>query len=207
LVPLPVDRRAATLERDHDPLSVVSVGRLVDFKYIHGQVIGALQQLREKGISLTYTAYGDGPLRDRLQADIRSFGAEGWVRAPGMLPYEQFSQVVSRAWAFIGCGSALIEAAMLGVPCLVQASVKRPVSYGWFHSVVGHNIGQNDLDEYDLFGAAGRSSEQVALTRSFEELHAMPPDEYARLGEGCRTRANADFAADTVLAQYDRVFR
>ncbi len=197
VVPVPVEVPDVNVAaRRHDPFSVVSVGRLVDFKYHHHQVIRALGTLRQRGVPVTYTVHGGGPLEERLRRDIQELGAGSWARAAGHLPYDRFAATVSRAWAFVGMGTALIETALHGVPALVTAMerTEEATTNGWYHELDGLNLGEIDP-----------ALTMVPILRSFEQLLALSPDEYRAAGERSRAMAMEAFGSGTVMRRYDDV--
>lgn len=187
-----VDVRARTFEA----YSVVSVGRLVDFKYHHPHVIRALATLRERGVPATYTIYGTGQLEERLRLDIQALGAGAWAHTAGHLPYERLGRTLSRAWAFVGMGTALVDAAMRGVPSLVTAMglTREPTTNGWYHELDGSNFFQVDP-----------RIRMVPVLESLERLVAMPGEEYLDACEASRAKATANFGVETVMKQYDDV--
>ncbi len=67
---------------------IVSTGRLIEFKGFH-HLIAACAKLRWRGLEFTCDIIGEGPWRQRLQAQIDELGLGGCVRLTGSLPQEE----------------------------------------------------------------------------------------------------------------------
>jgi len=125
---------------------IVSIGRLVKFKSYNEHMIKCLDVINDTyGMDFEYHIYGDGPNREYLE------GLAGEIRSEvvfhGTVPYSQFQCVLDEAFLFVGCGSALLEAAAAGVPCMYGVdSIESPLTYGHFHDVPGTNLGERDSD-------------------------------------------------------------
>lgn len=156
IVPVPV---LASVPPAHQPprpgqkqKKIVSIGRLVDFKLYPYAVIDTLQELKKSGEhDFSYHVYGDGPLRDSLSAYIAKSDVADRVFLHGEMPYAQFGEVLADAFAFVGTGVSLVEAACRGVPSLIAIdSTREPVSYGFFGRttpVYEFCVGEYDPDE------------------------------------------------------------
>jgi glycosyltransferase involved in cell wall biosynthesis len=123
---------------------IVSIGRLVGFKSYNQHVINTIDFINEKyGRDFEYHIYGDGPNANYLYNLAQ--GVRSKVVFHGSVPYSEFNRVLEDAFLFVGCGSALLEAAAAGVPCMYGVdSVKEPLTYGYFHDVPGTNLGEAD---------------------------------------------------------------
>jgi 1,2-diacylglycerol 3-alpha-glucosyltransferase len=132
LASVPPATRGGRAGRKHR--KIVSIGRLVDFKLYPYAVIDTLQELKKSGHGdFSYHIYGDGPLRDSLAEYIARSTVSDRVFLHGEMPYAQFGEVVADAFAFVGMGMSMVEAACRGVPSLIAIeSVREPVSYGFF---------------------------------------------------------------------------
>jgi glycosyltransferase involved in cell wall biosynthesis len=144
VLPLPIDtaklRRLA--DRKVTPRKIVSVARLVPSYAHHGQMIRVIKELRERGHEFSYHAYGDGEDRDALEAEARRLGVDDAVFLHGAIPYERFTEAVGDAFAYIGLGTALLEAAACGVPALVGIdSHPAPETYGFLQETTGNDVG------------------------------------------------------------------
>lgn len=191
VVPLPVETaRYAAAARSFRPGRLITVGRLTPFKTYHRWMPEVLARLRARHPEVTYDVYGDGAERAALAAEIRARGLEQAVRLHGAVPYASLAEIFAGAWAFVGMGTALAEAAAAGLPALVvPESVPAPASYGFFHEGSGYELGEFE---------PGRRADDPAARLS--ELFAARF--YARAAAAGRLRA-AGFATERVVPQLE----
>src|SRR5690606_21996600 len=97
-------------------LLIGSVGRLVEFKSYNLWMIDVVNELKKEGVNVCYQIYGDGPLKEDMQHRINELGVSEQVILKGTLNYSDFEKVVSSFDVFVGSGTAIVEAASLGVP-------------------------------------------------------------------------------------------
>jgi glycosyltransferase involved in cell wall biosynthesis len=198
VLPLAIDtdRLRPMVDRRVDRRKIVSVARLAPYYAHHRQMISVISDLRERGHGFMYHAYGDGEERAALEAEARRRGVDDGVFFHGSVPYDRFAEVVGDAFAYIGCGTALIEAAACGVPALVGIeSLPRPVTYGFVQDTTGNEIGgyvPGDL-EYPI---AGRVLWLAGLDQG----------EYRRVGERSRARAE-EFDVSVLLPRWVDILR
>lgn len=144
VLPLPIDtdRLQPVPGRRIDLNKIASVARLVPYYTHHRQMIRVIAELRAEGHAFAYHAYGDGPDRSALEMEARRFGVEDAIFLHGAIPYEDFPEAVGDAFAYIGLGTALIEAAACGIPSLVAIdSHAGPMTYGFVQDTTGNDIG------------------------------------------------------------------
>jgi 1,2-diacylglycerol 3-alpha-glucosyltransferase len=142
-------------------------------------MIDVIRSLRNDGRDFTYHAYGDGELRAELEAKARRLGVEDAVFFHGSIPYQRFGEAVADAFAFIGHGTALLEAAASGVPALVGLdSSAAPVTYGFIHETAG-----NDLGGY----VPGHP--EYSIAERILWLAELSDEEYREVAAASRTRA------------------
>ncbi len=100
---------------------IVAVGRL-DANKNHAMMIRAFAAIGDKYPDYTLTIYGDGELRDELQALAAKLGISQRVFLPGIIP--DVAAKIERAALFLltsyseGVSNALIEALALGLPVI-----------------------------------------------------------------------------------------
>ncbi|WP_374471243.1 glycosyltransferase family 4 protein [Phenylobacterium sp.] len=105
------------------PLELVSASRLTAAKQ-PGRLVGAVARLHALGRPARLTLYGDGPLRQSLEAQIRAEGLETWVRLPG---HDPGWRERGPADAFVlasrheGLCIAALEAMSVGLPVVAPA--------------------------------------------------------------------------------------
>lgn len=193
LLPIPIDteRFRPTPDRRVDPSKIVSVTRLAPYYTHHAAMIRVIRDLRDAGHDFEYHAYGDGPTRGALEADVRRLGVEGAVFFHGTVEYERLADVLGDAFLYVGMGTALLEAAACGVPALVGIdSHPGAATYGFVHETVGTDLGSHvpDHPEYPIeeriLWLAGRSN-----------------DEYRQVERATRARAE-EFGADRVIPRF-----
>ncbi len=192
IIPLPVDvARYAAVERHPAPDKLVSIGRLTAFKTYNRTMIPLLAEMRRGGHCYEYHVYGDGPERPFIQRLVRRHEVGDLVRLHGEVPYRDLPAVLADAHAFIGMGTALVEASACGVPSIVAVeSARAPRTYGFFHELDDLNTG-----EY----VAGRTTHDIQ-----DKLLALPGDGPEYLGLCARARRKAGrFAIGPIVTQYE----
>jgi glycosyltransferase involved in cell wall biosynthesis len=141
-IPIDIERFSPRPDRSVERGKIVSVARLHPVYGHHDQMIGLIRDLRERGHDFTYHVYGDGYRRAELEDQVRRAGVEDAVFFHGGIPYARFPEVVSDAFAFIGTGTSLVEAAACGVPSLIALPAGRePVSHGWIQDAEDNEFG------------------------------------------------------------------
>lgn len=193
VLPIPID--SDRLRRSSDRVvkrgKIVAVARLHPQYEHHDHMIRVIRDLRDAGHDFSYHAYGDGPRRAELEADARRLGMDGAVFFHGSLPYAQFAEVLDDAFAFIGTGTALLEAAACGVPSLVAISEHPgPMTHGWIHAVAGNE-----------FGGAVPGHPEFPISEQLVWLAGRTECEYRELEEASRHRAE-EFSLPRLLPQF-----
>jgi glycosyltransferase involved in cell wall biosynthesis len=144
VLPIPVDTDALrpAFPRAVDRTKIASVARLAGQYAHHRQMIRVIGELRDDPRGFTYQVYGDGPSRPELEAEVREQRLEDRVFFHGAIPYERFAMAVGDAFAFVGSGTALLEAAACGVPALLTiAGESEPLTHGFIHEAEGDELG------------------------------------------------------------------
>ena len=125
---------------------IVSVGNLLDFKSYNWHVISCMPELLSIDPQFRYEIYGEGPCEQSLREFAANLGVSEAVEFKGRIKYSQFSVVMEDAFLFVGSGTAIIEAAALGVPALIGIeSTKKPITYGFLCDIDGFSY--NELDK------------------------------------------------------------
>lgn len=124
-------------ERQKPLADIVTVGRL-DGQKNHKFILQVLAEANRAGQRVTLDIYGEGPLRDELSRQIRSFGLEGQVRLQGyrrdvrqVLPayrvyvhpscYEVAPLAIIEA---LGAGLPVVAARVGGIPEMIEEGVE-----------------------------------------------------------------------------------
>ncbi|MBJ6989014.1 glycosyltransferase family 4 protein [Devosia sp. MC521] len=149
VVPIGIDIQNHTPSARRKPFRIVSVGNLVDFKTYNEHVIRIVASLRVQFPDISYHIYGTGQTHDRLESLIRELDVSKQVQIKGLIPYAEFNDVVGEASVFVGSGTALLEAASLGIPALIGIeSIAQPQTYGFLCDVPGLSYNEY-IDEYN----------------------------------------------------------
>lgn len=125
------------------PREIVSVGRLVDFKPYPLGVIEIVRDLRKQGLDIGYRIYGKGELRPLFEQKIREYGLEDSIHLEGEIPYSELNEALKKAFVFVGMGTSVIEAAVLGIPSLVAPIFDSSgLTSGWLREHLGYDVGE-----------------------------------------------------------------
>jgi 1,2-diacylglycerol 3-alpha-glucosyltransferase len=128
------------------PPRIVSIGNLVPFKTYNKHIITVLAALKPKYSDLSYEICGSGSERQALQDYAKRQNVAESVHFKGTIPYKEFSKHVQGATVFVGSGTALIEAAHLGVPALIGIeSINEPETYGFLHHIDGFSYNEDNI--------------------------------------------------------------
>lgn len=159
-------------------LRIGSVGRLVPFKGYNRAAPEVVRWLRDKGIEASWDIWGDGPEQPEIERAIEAEGAAEWLRLKGPLPYERFDETVASYDLFVGMGTALLEAARLGMPAITAVEATAHETYGYLSEAPLDSVGDR------VAGAPTRDLED--LIAGFSRLSAS---ERMKIGESCRASA------------------
>jgi glycosyltransferase involved in cell wall biosynthesis len=122
---------------------IVSVGRLEPMKEYNIYMIDVIARLRQKGYPVTWTVFGEGTFEQAMKARIKALGLDGAIELKGRLVYSQFATAMQHAYLFVGMGTAIVEAALCGVPGVVAlAHETSGVTYGCLHQFRFGNVGE-----------------------------------------------------------------
>lgn len=132
--------------RNNAVYKLVSVGRLVPFKTYNLHMIDVVASLKQQGVVVEYDIYGDGPLEAEMKTKIAEQGLQQQIRLKGILDYSRFSEVVSGYDIFIGSGTAIVQAAGLGVSAIIGIeNAAKAETYGFFSDLEGFSYNEDGL--------------------------------------------------------------
>ena len=120
IIPNPVSVEGA-VRRESEGFRVVTAGRLAEQKN-HKMLMDAMERVTREIPEARCTIYGEGELRSELEDYVREKGLEGTVFLPGHVL--DIHEKIADASVFVltseyeGLPNALIEAMMLGIPCI-----------------------------------------------------------------------------------------
>jgi len=146
-VPIGVDlSRIEDAKKSSDTNRIVSIGNLEAFKTYNAHMIGVVAKLVGKYPGLRYEIYGTGDEEQVLRALIDRLNVGQHVQLFGALPYADLVRTIETATLFVGSGTALVEAAALGVPAIIGIeSIPTPETYGLLSDVDGLSYNEDNL--------------------------------------------------------------
>ena len=172
-LPLELPDEAALEHRSAEPNIIMSVGRLTPFKTYNTYMVHVITELRAKYPRLKWVVYGFGPDESRLlDGPWKSLIQSGALEFRGLVPYHELRVALSSAKAFIGMGTALLEAGALGVPS-VPAIVydEEAKTYGYL----------TDLPYYTCGEILPSGLPQRHVSRVLDDVLSMNADQYSQL--------------------------
>lgn len=147
IIPLPVKPRESLLDCPVSP-RIVSIGRIdAGMKTYNWNFIGDVVQLRQKYPDLVWDIYGTGDAASiaMLKKKIEEYKCASFIRFNGAVEHSEMESVLSGAVAFVGMGTAAVEAAFTGTPTIVAIAFSAaPVSYGMLHELPFGNVGEQN---------------------------------------------------------------
>ncbi len=187
--------RSDQTTRIPDRHRIVSVGRLCDWKTYNLYMIDVIAGLRARGHPVRWDVYGTGELEPEMRSRIRSLGLESAIQLHGHLHLAETPEVMASAGAFVGMGTAIIDAAFCGVPGVVAvAHSKTEETYGYLYDLPFGTFGEV------LEGRATRTT-----TELLERLLLLSEAEYqAEMGK--TRRYVQPFALEEVYQHLLRCF-
>jgi hypothetical protein len=128
--------------RKSSTLRVVSVGRLVSFKSYNYTIARTVNGLRERGISIVWDIYGDGPDKTRLEDEVVASGLDYSIHFKGNLSYDQLAHTIGEYDVFVGMGTAALEAAQVGMPTVLAIASSGDLTYGFLFEAPSDSVGE-----------------------------------------------------------------
>ena len=147
MIPIGIDTPATGhgLLGDANSDRIVSIGNLYPFKSYNRHIINLLPGLKKYRPDLVYEIYGSGQYEPELLKLVASLQLEASVHFKGSIAYEDIPKVLEGALAFVGSGTAILEAAALGVPAVIGIeSTDQPITYGLLSDIEG--LSYNEFD-------------------------------------------------------------
>ncbi len=198
----PADFPAARMRREGEPLRIIAIGRLIEFKGFH-HLVEACGLLGKKGIAFECVVIGEGPWRGALEKMAASEGVAESLRFAGVLGQEAVKAELARSDVFclpsivdskgasdilptvimeaMACGLPVVSTTLAGIPEMVE------------HAKTG------------LLVEPGEVGEVGPLADALAEI-AADPERAARFGANGKVRAGEIFSLATTSAQLKRHF-
>lgn len=174
---------------DMSSARIVAVGKLMRQKN-HAMLIRAFARICEKYPQYTLHIYGDGPLREELQALIDSLGLPGRAVLEGW--HKDVAACIANAALFVlpsdyeGLSNALMEAVTMGLACVSTDCA-----------------GAQEMIEDGAGGLITPVGDEAALAAAMERMLADPAFR-AQCGAHAKQHA-ASFAPERILALWEDV--
>ena len=143
-------------------IRMCAVGRLADFKTYNFWMPEVIKKLNNDGYSISLDIYGDGDKENEVKSAIKD--SLSFIRLLPPFKYSNFDEIVSRYDLFIGSGTAIIQAASLGIPSIIGIeSISEPLTYGFF----------TDFYQYE-YHLKSLNFEKVEVYNTIKEFIEMP---------------------------------
>ncbi len=176
------------------PLRLLAIGRLAEQKgYL--TLIEALTALRKRGVEVTLTVCGDGPLRPLLERAIAAGGLSGQVALLGWCSEAKVQAELARAQALV------LPSYAEGLPVVAMEAMAaaRPVIATWV-------AGIPELVQPGETGWLVPPADPRALAEAIAEAAESPHARLAEMGERGRARVLALHSIETSAALLVRLF-
>lgn len=174
IVPIGIEmpRAEVKLLGKADSNRLVSIGNLYAFKSYNRHIISLLPQLSKIRPDLVYEIYGTGEYEPELRKLVSYLKLESAVQFKGSIAYEDIPRVLDGALAFVGSGTAILEAAALGVPAVIGIeSTDQPITYGLLSDIKG--LSYNEFDTNQITRSIKDVLIQLMLSAESWETAAM----------------------------------
>ena len=172
--------------RSAGPLRLLTVGRLVEKKGI-GYVLEAVRRLQDAGLAVEYELAGEGPLRERLEADATRLGVEQRVRFLGWQSQEQVRAALERADLLVAASVTAGNADEEGIPNVLKEAMAVGVPV-----VSTRHGGIPELVEHGVSGILVPERDPEALAAQLGKL-AAHPERRGELAAAGRARVEREY--------------
>ncbi len=125
VIPPGIDAKFYPLGKKSDHPLILAVGRLVKVKRFD-KLIDIVANLKTRYPSLEFLIVGEGSERENLESQIKSKGAQDWIKLLGHISNPQLIKAYRSAWVLAsysqreGWGMTITEAAACGTPSVVS---------------------------------------------------------------------------------------
>ena len=208
---------------DRERPRIVSIGRLIEFKGFQ-HLIAACEKLHTRAIPFDCTLVGDGPWRERLEAQVAAAGLEDRVRFAGLLTLEEVKRTLRESDVFalgsvidgngacdvlptvileaMATGLPIVSTTLAGVPEMVEHGttglLAAPGDERGLADALAQVLGSRELRE--SMGEAGRKR----VSEHFASAHTAPALRERLLAAATRPGAAVPPAAPAVAWWIDR---
>jgi len=144
IIPLPIRSHPYRYvpSKSNNHINIVSVGRYTSFKAYNLSASQIIDECQLQGISVTWTFFGYGPLKEEMIRLAFSTGKCNQIRILDTLDYTDFADVVNSFDLFVGMGTAALEASCLGVPAIFAIDGNKYYTHGFTFDLPFGNVGE-----------------------------------------------------------------
>ena len=183
------------------PLRLVSIGRLIEFKGFH-ILINAIARLRESGIAMELEIVGDGPWRERLQAQVEALGLVGLVTLCGVQSQDQVRALLADADAFALACVVGENGASDVLPTVIAEAMAAGLPV-----VSTYVAGVPEMVAHGATGLLAEPSSVDAFTEALRELANGTAEWRSQLGAAGSHKARAQFDQMASAENLEQRFR
>ncbi len=196
----PAGYRQAAPKPQSETLKIASCGRLIEFKGFH-HLLAAMAIARESGVRIELDLMGDGPWRERLEAQTDELGLRDQVQFHGTVGLDQMKAVFEEIDAFVLACIFSADGASDMFPTVVTEAMLSGLP------VISSRVaGVPELVIHGETGFLTDPGDEAALAKALVQL-ATEPGLAANLGKSGRKCACEVFSRTTTLAQLQERFR
>lgn len=198
IIPVPVSENLNNFDHKPKKFKIVSIGNLRKFKTYNLTALNVIYELAKKYDSISYDIFGAGELYNEMKIFIEKNCMESIVTIHKQLEYENYSQPLRDAYVFIGLGTSVLEAAILGIPSIVAlVNDKVGLTNGWVHNLNKINFGEED-----------ETIPKVYLIDLLEDVINMDNEEYKRISMITKSKVkiySIDSVMREIIKHYDQL--
>lgn len=191
---LPVDSvlRAPATSGTTEPVCFAYVGRLVSEKGLP-LLVQAANRLRDQGYSFNLKLIGDGPEREKLEAEVATLSLQKQVTFTGVLGGDKLSEVLSRTDAVVMPSIWEETAGLAVIEQMFRARLVIASDIGGLGEVVGNT------------GLKFPPGDMEALANCMKQV-LEKPDIVSVLGRRARLRALDCFGLERMLSEHITIY-
>lgn len=179
-------------------LRLLTVGRLIEKKGV-ADGLRAVALARRRGVPLTYTVIGDGPLRATLQTLARELGIDDAVWFAGWQVQEKVTEALYAHDVLLAPSVTAADGDQEGIPVTLMEAMATGMPV-----VTTRHSGIPELVEDGVSGLLAPEGDPAALADALRWL-AGPPERARAMGRAARRRVAAEYdaaALDDALARH-----
>ena len=143
-LPIEIPSGESLIDRKPVPFRILSIGRLTLFKTYSWYMVPILHSLKGKYPDISWHVYGFGGCERELVDEVWEEAIrDGLIVFHGPIAYQEIRGAFDQAAVFIGMGTALLEAAAAGVPCIpAVVDDKESATWGFIDQMPYFSVGE-----------------------------------------------------------------